>query len=120
MQRGLHAPHFLAEEFPFQQFHACGKQIVIACGDTSPCGESASIIFGNCSPVNWKLYWYPRQVFVQDRTPICAERRFQLLATNRLIALLILSQVERMAPKPPLCSFSSSPECRPAPQPNLK
>ncbi len=30
MQRALRAPPFcLAEEFPFQQFHTCGKQIVI-------------------------------------------------------------------------------------------
>ncbi len=29
MQRALRAPFCLAEEFPFQQFHACGKQIVI-------------------------------------------------------------------------------------------
>ncbi len=108
MQRGLHAPHLLSGEFPFQQFHACGKQIVIGLWCTSPCGESASIIFGNCSASKRKLYWYPRQVFARDRTPHLCERRFQLLATNRLIALLITQPVERMAPKPPLCSFSSS------------
>ncbi len=29
MQRALRAPLCLAEKFPFQQFHACGKQIVM-------------------------------------------------------------------------------------------